>query len=92
MTGPFPRTLNCQPEIRARDLMPGMKRLEENMYIDIDRFEGEAMEPDAAFVCEGLGCGNIVRAGQPCYDNRLCEECGEKTEGAEFMYAEPKEW
>jgi hypothetical protein len=61
------------------------------MYIDIDRFEGEAQEPETAFVCERLGCGNAVRVGMPCYGNRLCEECGEKTEGAELTYAEKRE-
>jgi hypothetical protein len=62
------------------------------MNIDIDRFEGEATEPDIAFVCEALGCRNVVRVGTPCYDNRYCEECGEGIEGAELVYAEPKEW
>ncbi len=62
------------------------------MYIDIDRFEGEAEEPEIAFVCEALGCGNVVRIGQPCYDNWLCEECGGKIEGAGLTYAEKKEW
>ncbi len=61
------------------------------MEIDLDRFEGEAREPKAAFVCEALGCKNIVRVGQPCYDNRLCEECGEGIEGAEPTYAEIRE-
>jgi hypothetical protein len=76
--------LRRKPPTNSPRGIPGkalsLKPKGEDMYnIDNSLLQyGEAIEPPIAFVCEKIGCRNIVRIGQLCYKNRICEDCAPK--------------